>query len=286
MNPLAKFIMAGRFQAAVVAFFGNLLPLISPAAVGLVTLRGGISDALLVMLWAMLPLVIVINISDLNSIMVWASLVSVLVLVIGALILKSSGSWPRALVGLVASSALAALVLKSVLVDELEVMRGALLELFEQVAQQQGQVIDLVPGDVFLAGLIAWAIALTAIGALLLSRWWQALLYNPGGFRTEFHSLCLDRRVAVVLIIGLGICYLASREYFTWGNLLGLPLLLSGIALVHHTVSFAQLGSHWLVVFYVGMVLMAGPLSTVLVALGFFDSLLDFRARLAARKTE
>lgn len=277
--------MAGRFKAALVAFFGNMLPLISPAAVGLVALRHSVADAMLVMLWALLPLIIVLNISDMNALMVWASLLSVLVVVLGALTLRSTASWAWTLLAMVLSSAVASLLVKLNLAADLEAMRASLLEVFAEVARQQEQVIDLVPSDVFLVGLVAWAVALTAISSLLLARWWQALLYNPGGFRTEFHGLRMNRGAAAILMVGLCTCYILSRDYFTWGNLLGLPLLLTGIALVHHTVAFAQLGSHWLVVFYMGLVLMVGPLSTVLVGLGFLDSLLDFRARLAARKT-
>lgn len=284
MKALAEFIMAGRFKAALVAFFGNLLPLISPAAVGLVALRRSVADATLVMLWALLPLIVLLNTSDVSALMIWASLLSVSVVVLGALTLRSTTSWAWALLAMVLASAVASLLARLNLAAELEAMRASILEVFAELAKQQEQVIDLVPSDVFLSGLIAWAVALTAITALLLARWWQALLYNPGGFRSEFHGLRMNRGVAVMLMAGLSFCYLLSGDYFPWGNLLGLPLLLSGIALVHHTVAFAQFGSHWLVVFYMSLVLMVGPLSTVLVGLGFLDSLLDFRTRLAARK--
>lgn len=286
MKALAEFIMAGRFKAALVAFFGNALPLISPAAVGFVALRHNIADTLLVMLWALLPLIIMLNISEVGSLMIWASVLSVLVVLAGALTLKTRGSWPVTLLTIVLVSAAASLLLKSNLSNEFEAMRLSLLEVFEEVAKQQKQIIDLVPSDLFLAGLVAWAVALTAIAALLLARWWQALLYNPGGFRTEFHGLRLSKGVSVVLMAGMLGCYFASRDYFPWGNLLGLPLLLTGIALMHHTVAFAQLGGHWLVVFYLGLVLLAGPLMTLVVGLGFLDSMLDLRARLAARKTD
>ena len=289
MYLLAQFIMAGRFKAALVALFGNLLPLISPAAVGLVALRRSGGDAMLVMLWALLPLIVLLNMSDVitevNVVMIWASLASVAVVLAAALVLRSSASWPWALMAVVLLSAAASLALKLFLEIELEAMRTALLAMFEQVAEQQGQVIDLSFSDLVLAGLVAWAVALTAIGALLLARWWQALLYNPGGFRTEFHAVRMDRAVAASLMAGLCVCYLLSGDYFAWGNLLGLPLLLGGIALVHHTVAFTQLSGHWLILFYMGMVLLVGPLSTVLVGLGFLDSMLNIRARLAARKT-
>lgn len=277
--------MQGRSKAAVVAFFGNLLPLISPAAVALVALRRSIADTVLVVLWALLPLLIVLYVRDINSMMVWASIISIGVVLVGARALKATTSWSQTLVIVVMTSTVMALSLKSMMGVELAVMREALLEMFEKIAEQQGQAIDLVPTDLFLTGLIAWAVALTAMASLFLARWWQATLYNPGGFRKEFHSLRLTRVLGILLMVGIAVCYGLSKDYFAWGNLLGLPLLISGIAMVHHTVAFAGLGHQWLVFFYGALILLAGPVSTVLVGLGFIDSMLDLRARLANRKT-
>jgi len=166
----------------------------------------------------------------------------------------------------------------------LTAMRDALIEMFSQLQQSDGALV-FEPSDLFVAGLLGWVIALSAVVALLLARWWQSLLYNPGGFGIEFHALRFDRLSAGLLFGGLMACYLLGQEYVAWGNLLGLPLLLSGIALVHHAVAFAQLGTRWIVVFYMGLVLLLGPLSSVLIGLGFLDSVMDFRSRLAARRS-
>ena len=39
-----------------------------------------------------------------------------------------------------------------------------------------------------------------AVLLLMTARWMQALLFNPGGFRTEFHGLRIERHVALGLI--------------------------------------------------------------------------------------
>lgn len=44
MRALAEFIVRGRLQAALVALFGSLVPLVSPAAISLVTLNKGLSE--------------------------------------------------------------------------------------------------------------------------------------------------------------------------------------------------------------------------------------------------
>lgn len=287
MKALAEFIMAGRFKASLVACLGNLLPIISPATVGLVALRRSAGDTLIVSLWAVLPLIAMLSVSEgrvseADSLMVWTALLSVVVVVAGAVALRASTSWAQALLAIVGVSALMGLAMKVALDAKLEAVREALLALFEQHGQQ-ARVLEF--SDLFLAGLLAWAIALMAILAVLLARWWQALLYNPGGFQKEFHALRMQKGAAVLLLAGLTACYVLPQSYFTWGNLLGLPLFFSGLALVHYLVAFAHLGAHWLVIFYLALFMLAGPLNTVLVGLGFLDSMLDLRARLAARKS-
>ncbi len=276
--------MAGRLKAALVALLGNFLPLVSPAAVGLVVLRQGLTEGGLVLLWAVLPLVILVSAGNMSGAMVWASIFSVLVVLIGASTLKQTRSWISTLKVMLGVSVLSGLVMKLLLAAQVSAMRETLNEMLRQL-QQQNNALIFEPSDLFIAGLLAWVIALTAVAALLLARWWQSLLYNPGGFSVEFHALRFDKLSASVLFAALMGCYLLGQEYVTWGNLFGLPLLLSGVALVHHSIAFAQLGTRWLVVFYMGLVLLLGPLSSVLIGLGFLDSVMDFRSRLAARRS-
>ena len=60
MRALAQLISSGRIQAGMVAFFGNIIPFISPAAVSLVTLTKGLSDGLVLSLYAITPLTIIL----------------------------------------------------------------------------------------------------------------------------------------------------------------------------------------------------------------------------------
>lgn len=285
MFALAQFVLAGRIKAALVAFFGNLLPLVSPAAVGLVSLRHGVREGLLILLWALLPLLVVLNVTAPNAtevMVIWALAVAVGLVMMGAVALRSNAGWSRTLVAMVFCTVLVTFVLNALLPDRVTGMHAELTAFLTAAASKQEHAIASMPGEVFVTGLIASIMILTASASLLLARWWQALLYGPGEFQREFHALRLSKLSAVVLMVGVVICFTGSADYLTWVNVIGLPLLLSGIALIHHTVAVAQLGGHWLVIFYVGLLL--GPLSTLLVGLGFLDSMLDLRARLAARK--
>ena len=272
--------MRGRLQAALVAFFGSLLPLLSPAAISLVTLNKGLSEGGLVMLWALLPLLMAFYVSELSPMITLASIAGLIVVVAASELLRSSTSWSRTLVFIVVISGLAAIALDVLFTEQADALELMIVNLFSQVQQQLETAF--IPGRTFLLGVIGYVIALTSIVCLVLGRWWQATLYNQGGFRLEFHQLRFSLVSAATLLVGVVVCYFAPQEYSSWAGLLGLPLLLGGIALVHYSVAFYQLGAHWLAIFYVGL-FMIGPLSLILVGLGFIDSIMNIRSRLARR---
>ncbi len=272
------------------AAVGNFLPLISPATVGLVVLRKGLVEGGIVALWAVLPPVVMLFASGMNPAMVWASVFTVVSVLVGAALLAQSQSWSITLKGVIGLSLFFGLFMHVFLPGDVASVRNSLVEMFAQIQVQTSSpelkpadlpVLAFELSDLFVSGLLAWVIALTAMAALLLARWWQSLLYNKGGFSAEFQSLRFDKLSALVLFVGVTGCYFLGQEYVAWGNLVGLPLLISGIALVHHAVAFTQIGRVWLVIFYIGLVVLLGPLSAVLVGLGFLDSIMNFRSRLA-----
>jgi len=280
MRALAEFIMRGRVQAALVAFFGNLLPLVSPAAVSLVTLSKGLSEGALLTLWALLPLLIAFFVSDINALVTLSSIVGVIGVMVASEVLRVSTSWARTLVFVVVFSGVAALVLNFLFAEQAKEFELVVADLFREIQQQQENAF--IPERNFLLGVIGYVIALTSVICLVLGRWWQAMLYNPGGFKSEFHQLRLGAGSAAILVAGVVACNVASQEFSSWVGLLGIPLLLGGLALVHYTVAFYQLGGHWLVIFYV-VLFTVSPLSLVLIGLGFLDSIMNIRSRLVRR---
>jgi len=299
LRALAEFIMRGRLQASLVALAGNLVPLISPAAVALVTLRQPLQEGLLVLLWACLPLLAMVVWGDVSPLLAATSLVGVAGVVPVAQVLRQTRSWPLALVTALTVSGVAMVAVAGVAGEAttllLAELQGVLDALKAGDTPQTSSMFHLLMGAMaagigleqasvlFVLGFLAWLTAMQLVASLLLGRWWQALLYNPGGFRVEFHGLRLDRVLAGGLIIGIMACNLGPAELGPWASLLGLPLLLAGLGLVHHAAQFWQLGVQWLVLLYLGLV-MFSPLSLVLVGIAFLDSVFDFRARLRPRK--
>lgn len=273
--------MRGRPQAALVAAIGNLIPLISPATVALVSLRRSTYDGLLVAIWALLPTLLLLAFSAVDPVLLAATMLVVIAVVICAQVLRNSNSWVNTLVVLVAASAAASLFAWQMAPEVVGAFTQQLNEMLERGPSEADDVGTLIT-PVFFSGLIAYVIALHVLGSLILGRWWQATLYNPGGLREELHALRLPKIMAGGFALGSLLCLSAGPDYVLWSNLLLLPLVVSGAALVHYAVRAMALGSFWLVLFYIGLVLV-GPMSILVTALGMADSFMNLRARLPKR---
>lgn len=285
MRALAELIMRGRAQACGVAVFGSLLPIISPASIGLVTLRKNSSEGLIVALWALLPWLALYLTSTMSPLLTLAPAAALIVIVVAANILRTTVSWQWTLIGAGIASAVAVSIVGVVASGDVDQVVAEVADLVAQVSAQAGvsEELSLVPDRTFVLGLLAWMVALTVVCGLFVARWWQALLFNPGGFREEFHGFRLEQRVAVILfaIVVAGVAL--PREYTPWIELMSLPLLIAGVALIHSSVALMNWGVHWLGLMYFGLFFI-GPTGAVLVGLGLVDSILNLRSRLAAFK--
>jgi hypothetical protein len=285
LRALAELIMRGRAQACGVAVFGSLLPIISPASIGLVTLRKNSSEGLIVALWALLPWLALYLTSTMSPLLTLAPAAALIVIVVAANILRTTVSWQWTLIGAGIASAVAVSIVGVVASGDVDQVVAEVADLVAQVSAQAGvsEELSLVPDRTFVLGLLAWMVALTVVCGLFVARWWQALLFNPGGFREEFHGFRLEQRVAVILfaIVVAGVAL--PREYTPWVELMSLPLLIAGVALIHSSVALMNWGVHWLGLMYFGLFFI-GPTGAVLVGLGLVDSILNLRSRLAAFK--
>ena len=272
--------MRGRAQACLVALLGVLVPLIGPAAVGLVTLRKGSFEGALVTLWASLPFVVSYFAGQSSPFIAVMSILALANTLIVANVLRGTASWSLALVSDVCVAVGFVVVAGVVFQTDLSVMMSDLTELFVSVSEQLEK--DYVMPDT--SGVLAWVAWMTAFSALLgvvVARWWQALLFNPGGFQQEFQGIRLESKVGLgcLLLVILGFTLLSEFQF--WLQLASIPLIVCGLSLLHYTAKVKKAGGYWLVLMYLGLFL--GPvMSGLLVALGAIDSVLNLRARLVA----
>jgi hypothetical protein len=122
--------------------------------------------------------------------------------------------------------------------------------------------------------------AFMVIICLMIGRWWQALLYNPGGFRQEFHNLRIDPRI-MVFLLGLILAGLLDIPPLdSWLPLFCIAPMLAGLAIAHYTVAEKKMGRPWLVLCYVTLMMMA----PAIILMGLADSVLDLRKRMRRDK--
>ncbi len=281
MRALAQFVMRGPLQASAVAAVTTAVPLlfwIGAAVVGLVILRLGISQGLNIGLWALLPA------------LGWSwfgqdptALAVLLQVMLMASVLRTTLSWERALLGGSFLAIVTGLMLPVIYPGLLDDLVQAGVSFYEQynadVARTLGEDLEQVIRDTMNASMAGTYFA-TGIGMTMLARSWQAGLYNPGGFRTEFHALKLSPAVAVVCAVTMVIGPVLGLNVMLLVWVAGTPLFLASLALTHGIVGRKKLSGQWLVLFYIALVLLGPSLMILLVVLAFVDSWLDIRKRI------
>lgn len=283
MKALAEFIMRGRLQAALVAIIG--LPVISNAAIAIVALRRGPLEGSWLLMLAMMPSLLfwVSGLSTIPTLVVNMGLLAAVYWT--ALVLRTSMQWVTTLFVLIMISAVTALILFYGFPDvpvelqaEIErVYRGLQQSATERGAEGEFPELQSLNASIMAAAL-AQVIAVASLLSLALGRWWQALLYNPGGFRQEFLSIRLTQLQSVVCLAAAAVC-LANPEWQQWSGLVLLPLVVSSIAMAHQFAKAQGLGGFWLVVFYLALIFVA-PFRLGMVLLSFADSWMDLRGKL------
>ncbi|AYF89793.1 hypothetical protein SA496_23405 [Pseudomonas sp. JS3066] len=287
MRALAEFIMRGRVQATLVVAGAAALPLmfwLSAAAGCLVLLRRGVNDALGIIAWALLPALGWWYFGEPRTLMV---LVGALGL---ALVLRSSVSWTRVLMISVALGLLYGLVLGAVFREPIAAMAGELQKLmpqvmggvYSQLADDERARLGAMVAPV-LTGLIAALLQLVSVLSLTLGRYWQAALYNPGGFGSEFRALKLPPALAFGLLAAMLLGPNLGLELAMLTPICSVPLAFAGLALVHGLAKQGGLAGFWLVGLYVSLLLFMQLVYPLLVVLAIVDSLIDFRGRKARK---
>lgn len=287
MRALAEFIMRGRVQATLVVVVAAILPLLfwlSSAAACLVLLRRGFRDALGILIWALLPALFWWYLGDPRVLLLSAGSLGL------ALVLRSGLPWSKVVLCSVALGVLYAVVLGSVasLREPIEAVSMEAQKLwpqmfgadYQQLPVEQRQMLEASLSPLALIGFTAMTLQVVSLLCLMLGRYWQALLYNPGGFGQEFRALRLPSGVALVLLIGALLGSSLGPHWAMARLFCSVPLLFAGLALVHGVVAEKPAFRFWLVGTYVCL-LVVYPL---LIMLAVVDSLIDFRGRLARKK--
>lgn len=298
MKALATFIMKGRAQAVMAASVFMVLALLitplgifSAAVIGLVTLRHGLREGLLVSLLGMVALAALgyllfgqpLALATTGA-MLWLPLMAL------AEVLRVTRSL-RLVVELSALLGLLMIGAQYLFMDDVTgYWKGVLGEYAAQImdpsvipeAQRNTMVEEIAP---WMAGGLAAAWFLQLSLALFLARGWQAILYHPGGFAQEFRELRLGYWLLILVPVMLLSGSLSEKPgIMAQGALVGMAaFFIQGVALVHGLVARLRAGPGWLIGFYLLLVIGMPASFTLVSAAGYADGLVNFRARVRPR---
>lgn len=291
MRALAEFIMRGRVQATLVVAGCAALPLLywlGAAAGCLVLLRRGLKDALGVLALGLLPALIWwLQLGDPRVLLVLLGSSSL------ALVLRASESWVRTLLVSVALGLVYSVMLGAAFRPQIEVLAQeivkilplALGDLYQQLTvDERARFASLIAP--VLTGLIAALLQVVSVLSLILGRYWQALLYNPGGFGREFRSIRIPAGPAMLLLACMVVGPNFGPQMALLAPICSVPLVFAGLALIHGLVARKRLAKFWLVGLYVTLLLFMQLIYPLLVVLAIVDSLIDFRGRLASKDAD
>lgn len=295
MKALAAYIMRGRPHAAGVVALCAALALVLPpftgplayfstAAVCLVTLRAGAAQGLLILGGAGAALAL-LGVFTLGGpalgvayvVLVWLPVWGL------AIVLRRTGSLAFTL-GCVAL--MGALLVSGVHLwnaDPVAVWCAALESGLRPALEQAGVLRDTAQlGQLLddmarvMTALIAAAMVSSFCVSLFLARWWQALLYNAGGFQREFHALRFGRVFAlpiVLLVIAGVVAQGVMRQWLVELTAVVVAVyMFQGLAFVHRTVALRNAHRLWLVAVYGLLVLMLPQMSVALAVAGLLYS--------------
>lgn len=297
MQFLATFIMKGRMQAMTVASSLALLSLLFPpvsivssASVALVTLRRGAGEGLYVLICACLAAAVLSTLllgnyqyALLYGLAFWMPvwLISIVLregryLAVAIEIAVLLGV--AVVLGVYVFQEQPAQLWHEVLNYMMQPMLEAKTDVPLEQIKQSAQILAHFMTGVAVAGSVYGLLF-----GLFLARWWQAVLYNPGGFRAEFLGLKGHVQLALMTLLLIAAALLTTGRIaeLCWNVLIVLFVMYTiiGTAVLHSAFSVMK-GSRFMVPFLY-VTLMVIPHVMVAIALcGLSDNWLDLRNKL------
>lgn len=299
MQAIAAFVLRGRNQAilsiigfATLALFFTPFGLFSAASIGLVTLVHGAKQGITITLIASVFMLVISSFT--GQMMLGVEYVVFYWLPVWFLAQLLAKDYSLSLVVMAASiiGMVVAIILAALYVSyESEwnkFILDNLLPAFEKakvdMSQEEIKVLLLSVGRWLVHfGAAYWVLSMCA--SLYIARWWQSLLYHPGGFGEEFRQLRFGIIFAVVglVLIALALIVksgLLGQIFIGMASVVAVLFMFQGLAIAHYVAAVRKLKGVWLYMLYVMMMVLM-PYELFLIALvGLSDNWANYRMRI------
>jgi hypothetical protein len=160
-------------------------------------------------------------------------------------------------------------------------------EILGQMVQQTNAPIKDVKNWIdnfshYMTGMFAAGTVFSLLFGLFLGRWWQSLLFNPGGFKQEYLALSTDRKLATGSLIILATAFFTAGTLseIAWNMTILLFALYTviGTSVLHVILAQTKMSRFAVPLFYITLVLIPQVLPPVAIV-GLIDAWLDIRKK-------
>ena len=281
--------MEAILVASSLALLSLVLPpvsIVSSAAVALVTLRRGGYEGLYVLI-ASYVLAAILGLVIFGSFQ-FALLYGPLIWLI-AMILREVKQLSIA-VEITVLFGVAGIVIFFIFVNDPAAMWGSILTQMTQPVLENSDVdfpVEKIKQNIqffshFMTGGVAAGSVYGLLFGLFLARWWQSVLYNPGGFREEYLSLKVRPKLAIASIVIAAIAWLMTGvlSEVCWNITILFVVLYTivGTAILH--IAFSTMKTRFFMVPFLYLTLVFVPHMTIVVVIvGVIDTWLDLRSK-------
>ncbi len=293
MLGIANYVMKGPMQALIaVVLFSALSVFLAPfgilvgAIIALVTLRISVAEGVKTLVWGVVS---ILSITYLVSGSYFPALISIveytLPVFLMAVVLRKTQSLASALQFAMILVGSLLVIFHLMIADPTQWWMSQFNEhvvplLQESKVEYSLEVIKSMADMVTM--LLAVFIIILWFSILVVARWWQSELYNPGGFKADFYDLALPISVAYMAILLAIVGLINGTEpglVYDLSGVLITGLMFQGLAIAHKTVAFNQMSVGWLVALY-ALLFFLPQVMLILATIGLVDIWIDFRSRL------
>lgn len=170
-----------------------------------------------------------------------------------------------------------ALLWTAVLKDMIQVMLDSGSELSIEEVNQSIQLIAR-----YMTGAIVAGSVYGLLFGLFLARWWQSVLYNPGGFREEYLSFRVQAKIATAGILIVAIAGLTSGviSEICWNISILFAVLFTfvGTSVLHASFSTVKTKRFMVPFLYITLALIPHAIAVVILV-GLVDTWVDLRSK-------
>lgn len=303
LRRFTDFVLQGRVQTMALAFVCAFVPLIGSIGIlmaALITLRKNAFDGVLVTLAATVPYLLAYigypaeAHTDVTLLIIVAMCASNLLTWLGAVVLRRHGNWSLVIEAATFLGVLCVVAIHLMSPDIQQWWQTQLTDYFTKnaalmdvatrpdVAAIQADLVQRA--KVYATGLTVTSVLFNALLQLALARWWQAVMFNPGGLRTELWRIRLGYAAVILLAILFGLALFDNQTSLDALTIQFAAFGAAGLSLIHCLIGTTQRlqGSGWVVLMLVyAATIFLFPLSAVIITvIALLDTLFDFRKRL------